>query len=292
MAEIDENKHKIDLAIVGCGPAGLSAAINAKLRNIDFELFGSDVCSPRLNSAPEINNYLGFFDVSGEELKDRFLEHINNLDIELKRAKVDNIYNQGDSYALLTRDEKVEAKSLILAVGVSNEDYLKGEERLVGRGVSYCATCDAPLFKNKDIGVIAYSKEGLEEMEYLSEVVGNIYLFTDFEVEKSLPENVEIIKEEPVAIRGENLVEGIQLEDSTIDVDGVFIFREVTPPDKLMAGLNTSDSHIEVDKNMLTNLDGVYAAGDCTGQPYQLGKAVGEGQIAALNAASYIRENN
>ncbi|MFW5998985.1 MAG: NAD(P)/FAD-dependent oxidoreductase [Halanaerobiaceae bacterium] len=284
-----DKEIKTDLAIVGCGPAGLSAAINAKLRNIDFELLGADFCSPRMYKAPEINNYLGFFEVTGEDLRNKFLDHVKKLDIDIKRARVENIYNQGDTYALLTSDKKVEARSVILAVGVSNEEYLRGEERLVGRGLSYCATCDAPLYRNKKIGVIAYASEGIEEIEFLGELAEKVYLITDLEVEKALPANIEVIHQEPVAIEGDSLVERIKLEKKSVDIDGVFIFREVTPPDKLMNGLNIKDGHIQIDRNMATNLKGVFAAGDCTGQPYQLGKAVGEGQIAALNAAFYLR---
>ncbi|MFW6006967.1 MAG: NAD(P)/FAD-dependent oxidoreductase [Halanaerobiales bacterium] len=284
-----EKSEKTDLAIVGCGPAGLSAAINARLRNIDMKLLGAEFCSPRMYSAPEINNYLGFYDVSGEELRDKFIEHVKNLEIEIERTKVENIYNQGERYALLTRDEKIEAQSVILAVGVSNEKYLEGEERLVGRGVSYCATCDAPLYRNKVVGVLAYAREGIEELEFLAELAEKVYLITDLEVEKSLPSNIEVINQQAEAIKGDNLVERIKLENKDIEVEGVFIFREVTPPDKLMNGLNIINSHIEVDQDMATNLEGVFAAGDCTGQPYQLGKAVGEGQIAALNAAYFLR---
>ncbi|MFW6268636.1 MAG: NAD(P)/FAD-dependent oxidoreductase [Bacillota bacterium] len=284
-----EKSEKTDLAIVGCGPAGLSAAINARLRNIDMKLLGAEFCSPRMYSAPEINNYLGFYDVSGEELRDKFIEHVKNLEIEIERTKVENIYNQGERYALLTRDEKIEAQSVILAVGVSNEKYLEGEERLVGRGVSYCATCDAPLYRNKVVGVLAYAREGIEELELLAELAEKVYLITDLEVEKSLPSNIEVINQQAEAIKGDNLVERIKLENKDIEVEGVFIFREVTPPDKLMNGLNIINSHIEVDQDMATNLEGVFAAGDCTGQPYQLGKAVGEGQIAALNAAYFLR---
>ena len=289
---MSEQEKVFDLAIVGCGPAGLSAAVNADVRNLDFVLLGSDFCSPKLDSAPEINNYLGFRDISGNQLRQNFINHVQEMGIEIKNDKVDNIYDQGEHYTLLARDDNYSARALILAVGVSNEDYLEGEERLVGRGVSYCATCDGPLYKNKDVAVIAYTEEGLEEVDYLNEIADTVYLIPDDNMEDAELTGLDstIINKKPTAITGDNLVEGVKfVGGDEIEVDGVFIFRKVTPPDKLMNGLNTRDSHIEVNSDFKTNLDGVFAAGDCIGRPYQLGKAVGEGQIAALNAASYLR---
>ncbi len=283
-----------ELAIVGCGPAGLSAAINAEIRNLDFVLFGSNYCSPRLRKAPEVNNYLGFYDISGEELINKYMEHIDKMNINIERNRVENIYKQKSGYTLLTREQEIEAKSVILTVGISNEKSLTGEEELVGMGVSYCATCDGPLYKNKTVAVIASTQEGLNEVDYLAEVAEKVYLITDMEIQESdrkkLAKKAEIINKEPTALEGENKIEKIKFKDGSLKVDGVFIYRKVTPPDKLLAGLKTDDEHIIVDKNMATNLDGVFAAGDCTGLPYQIGKAAGEGQIAALEAAAYIQD--
>ncbi|HLV09228.1 MAG TPA: FAD-dependent oxidoreductase [Halanaerobiales bacterium] len=281
-------KKVYDVAIVGCGPAGLSAAVNAKARNLDFIILGSEFCSPKMYKAPEINNYLGFFEVSGEELRQAFLKHVKAMEIKYKREKVDNIFNQGQYYQLISRENIFKANSLVLGVGVSNEKYLKGEERLLGRGVSYCATCDAPLYREKNVAVIAYTEEGIEEANYLTEIAKNVYFIPEFDINSSSVLEAEIIEDKPIAILGDNLVTGVKLENREIDVDGAFIYREVTPPEKLLPGLNTIEKHIEVDENMATNLDGVFAAGDCTGKPYQLGKAVGQGQIAALSAGSYV----
>lgn len=279
-----------DLAIVGCGPAGLSAAVNAKARSLDLIILGSEFCSPKMYKAPEINNYLGFYDLNGQELRQAFLDHIRAMDINIRREKIDNIFDLGQNYQLISRENTFKANSLVLGVGVSNEEYLEGEERLLGRGVSYCATCDAPLYRGKNVAIIAYTEEGIKEADYMTDIAENVYLIPEFDRE-SIPEiKAEIIDDKPMEILGDNLVSGIKLKQGKLEVDGVFIYREVTPPDKLLPGLNTIDNHIEVDDNMATNVKGVFAAGDCTGHPYQLGKAVGQGQIAALSAASYLYE--
>lgn len=280
-----------DIAIVGCGPAGLSAAVNARTRNADFILLGSEFCSPKLYKAEKVDNYLGFQDISGEELRAAFLKHVNQMGISLEHSRVDNIYPQGDYYTLMSRNQTYQAYTVILATGVSYTRFLEGEEGLVGSGVSYCATCDAPLYKGKDVAVIAYTNEGIEEAEYLAEVAGTVYLLPQVEVAEELYySNIKLVKSKPLAIRGKGRVESVELKDRSINVDGVFIFREITPPDRLIYGLELTDRHIKVDENMATNLEGVFAAGDCTGTPYQLGRAVGQGQVAALNAVAYARK--
>jgi len=288
----DKNK---DLAIIGCGPAGLSAAINAKIRNLDFVLHGTDRCSTRLRKAPEVNNYPGFYEISGEQLINKFMEHLKNMEITINRNRVDNIFKQQNGYTLFTRERQVTVNSIIIAVGISNEKTLPGEEEMIGKGVSYCATCDGPLYKNKNVAIIASTKEGIEEVNYLSDIAKKVYLITDSDltgaVTKKISKKAEIIKKKPKAIRGKDKVEKLEFEDGKdINLDGIFIYRKVTPPDKLLNGLKTDDEHIIVNKNMETNLEGVFAAGDCTGHPYQISKAVGEGQMAALQAASYLQE--
>ncbi|MFW6238762.1 MAG: NAD(P)/FAD-dependent oxidoreductase [Halanaerobiales bacterium] len=279
-----------DAAVIGCGPAGISAAINLQIRNKSFILFGGSSCSPKLKRAERIDNYPGFFGVGGKELCQDMLAHLNNMDISIKEERVDNIYNLEDRFSLMSGKETYNASSLILAVGVSNEKYLTGEEELVGSGVSYCATCDGPLYKGKTVAVIAKTEEGLEEAEYLAELAEKVYLLPSFEVDNISEDNIEIIDHSPREIRGESRVEELVLENDILEVDGIFIVREVTPPDKLLDGLEIENKHIKVNNDMKTSIPGVYAAGDCTGTPYQIARAVGQGQVAALNAVSWLRK--
>ncbi len=285
----DQKIH--DVAIVGCGPAGLSAAINVKIRNLDFVLLGVDFCTPKLYKAEKVNNYLGFYNISGQELRKNYLNHVKEMGIEINQGKVDNIYDQGDYYTLTSRDTSYKAYSIILAVGVSNAKYLPGEEDLLGSGVSYCATCDGALYRGKDVAVVAYTNEGIEEAEFLAELVEKVYFVPQFDFAGEFEaDNITIINEKVEKINGEMKVENLVLANSTVDLDGVFILREVTPPDKLLYGLDIENKHLKVNEQMETNLPGVYAAGDCTGIPYQLSRAVGQGQIAGLNASTYARK--
>lgn len=286
-----EEEKIYDLAIVGAGPAGLSAAINAKARSLDFILLGSDQYSLKVKQAPEVNNYLGFPEISGEDLAHNFARHVEKLDIEWEKLRVDNIYDQSSQFALMSNDRTINARSLVLAVGVSNEKTLPGEEELVGKGVSYCATCDGPLYRNKKVAGIVHTEEGVEDITYLADIAGEVYIITDLELKEELTTRVQMVEKSPQEIVGEDQVEGIKLaDDSMLEVDGVFVFRKVTPPDKLMPGLEVVDNHLKVNRKMETTHKGVFAAGDCTGFPYQIAKAVGEGQIAALSAASYIQK--
>ncbi len=288
---LKEEQKIHDIAIVGCGPAGLSAALNVKIRNLDFVLLGVDFCTPKLYKAEEVNNYLGFHNISGQELRKNYLNHIKEMGIEIIQGKVDNIYNQGDYFTLVSRDTTYNAYSIILAVGVSNTKYLPGEEDLLGSGVSYCATCDGALYRGKDVAVVTYTDEGIEEAEYLAELVKNVYFIPQFDFNGEFEaDNITIINEKVKKINGEMKVDNLILANSTVELDGVFIFREVTPPDKLLYGLDIENKHIKVNEQMETNLPGIYAAGDCTGIPYQLSRAVGQGQIAGLNASTYARK--
>ncbi|QTL98702.1 thioredoxin reductase [Iocasia frigidifontis] len=288
---LEENKAKInDIAVVGCGPAGLSAAVNISIRKKSLLLLGAEICSPKLYRAEKVNNYLGYYNLSGEELMKKFIAHIAEMGIDISRSRIDNIYLQDDYYTLASRDKTYHAYTLVLAPGVSNNKYLPGEEELLGSGVSYCATCDGALYRNKDVAVIAYTEEGIEESEYLAEIVDTVYFIPQFDFEDGFNiSNIKTIKDSPLGIEGDVRVEGLRLKKQTIDLDGVFILREVTPADKLLYGLALDEKgHIKVDENMASNLPGVYAAGDCTGTPYQLARAVGQGQVAGLNAVTYV----
>lgn len=148
--------ERYDIAIVGTGPAGLSAAINAKIRNKNFIIFGNKEFSTKLTKAPKINNYLGLPGIKGTELKDSFEKHIKEMHISINYERVNNIYAMGDYYALMVNDKIYEASSVILATGVEYTKPIDGEENLLGKGVGYCATCDAPLYKGKVVTIVGY----------------------------------------------------------------------------------------------------------------------------------------
>ena len=281
---------RMDIAIVGSGPAGISAALNAKIRNKTFKVFGTKEISPKLVKAHQINNYLGFYGKSGKEIRDEFAKHLEAMDIEITEEKINNIYSMGDYFALMGSKNTYEATTVILATGVNFGKPLKGEEEYLGRGVGYCATCDAPLYKDKIVTIIAYNKHEESEANFLAQVASKVYYIPMYKEEVEVDESIEIIKDTPVEIVGEQFVQKLILKNNEIETDGLFILRDSISPGQLVPGLELDKNHVQVDRKMATNLKGCFAAGDIVGIPYQYIKAAGEGNIAALSAVSYLDE--
>ena len=281
---------RIDIAIVGSGPAGISAALNAKIRNKTFKVFGTKEISPKLVKAHQINNYLGFYGKSGKEIRDEFAKHLEAMDIEITEEKINNIYSMGDYFALMGSKNTYEATTVILATGVNFGKPLKGEIELLGKGVGYCATCDAPLYKDKIVTIIAYNKHEESEANFLAQVASKVYYIPMYKEEVEVDESIEIIKDTPVEIVGEQFVQKLILKNNEIETDGLFILRDSISPGQLVPGLELDKNHVQVDRKMATNLKGCFAAGDIVGIPYQYIKAAGEGNIAALSAVSYLDE--
>ncbi len=285
---------RYDIAIVGSGPAGLSAAINGKIRNKNIIVFGNENLSNKLIKAPSIDNYLGFYDISGDELKDKFKAHIENMDIEISSKKINNVYAMGEYFALMSGDEMLEATTVILATGVEYGKPIKGEEEFLGRGVGYCATCDAPLYRDKTVAIIGYNKESEEEANFLNEIASKTYFIPMYKNEglmrasNDLDNSIEVINDRPVQIHGDNLVNKVAFKEKEIDVDGVFVIKDSASPKALVPGIETDGPHIKVDINMKTSIKGCFAAGDCVGKPYSYIKSAGQGQIAALGAVAYL----
>lgn len=280
-----------EIAIIGCGPAGLSAAINVKARGKELIVLGGDFCSPKLHSSPRIDNYLGLPGITGEELRQKFLEHAEKTEIPIVNCRVNSVRNENGRFFLNTGNgTDYTARGVILALGVGVRSTIAGEKEFLGRGVSYCATCDALFFKGKTVAVAAYSKEGEEETQFLSQVCSKVYYIPLYQGlrEGSLGENVEIVFDRPKEIIGEKVVQFLGLEKEQLKVDGIFIIRDSVPVEQLIPGIKVSGNFIEVSRDMASSVEGVYAAGDCTGKPFQLAKAVGEGQIAALSAVKYL----
>jgi thioredoxin reductase (NADPH) len=287
---VDKMSERYDIAIVGSGPAGITAAINAKIRNKKIIIFGYENLSNKLYLAPKINNYVGFPGISGKGLVEKFKEHLDEMDIQITYERVDSIYAMGDYYALMVNDRSYEATALILATGVNFGKPFKGESEFLGRGVGYCATCDAPLYKNKVVTIIGFNKESIEEANYVSELASKVYFvpMLSGDIRLNHNANIEIVNDRPVEIVGDSHVNKVVLKNSELETDGVFILRDNIAPDQLVPGLLVEDGHIKVNKDMETNLAGCYAAGDAVGKPYQYLKSMGEGQVAALNAVSYL----
>ena len=280
--------ERYDIAIIGSGPAGLSAALNAKIRNKKFILFGNSDLSPKLIRAPKVNNYLGFIGKNGADLKNQFMGHLREMDIKITEERINNIYAMGDYFALMVNEKMYEASSIILATGIEYTKPMKGEDEFLGRGVGYCATCDAPLYKEKVVTIIGYNKEAEEEANFVSELAAKVYYVPRYKGEFHLNDSIEVVEDIPVEIQGDMKVTKLIMKNGEIKTDGIFVLRDSISPGQLVPGLKIEDGHIEVDRLMKTNIEGCFAAGDCVGKPYQYIKAAGEGNVAALSAVSYL----
>jgi Thioredoxin reductase len=277
-----------DLAILGCGPAGLSAAVNAMIRNKKVIVIGADLCSPPLHKAQKINNYLGIPGVSGGELLQQFMDHAQAMDMEIVNTKATAINEAEPGYNILVGEEVIAARTLVIATGIPYKATLPREEDFLGKGLGYCATCDGPIYRNKDVLIIAHGQEAEGEANFMAEICSKVYFLPLYAGVGELDRKVELVEGKPAGIIGHDFVEGLELKDGkTIKADGIFVLGGETAPDRLIPGLEISNNHIAVNRNQETNLPGVYAAGDCAGPPYQVAKSVGEGQVAGLNASKF-----
>ena len=286
-----------DCIIVGSGVAGISAALTLKANGKSFLLFGSPDLSEKIEKAERIRNYPGLSNVTGKEFVQALKAQLAEADIEVKTEKVAGVYAMKDKFIVLTQSQQAyESRTVILACGVESVKQIEGEETFSGRGVSYCATCDGFLYKGKTIAVFCTSKRLEHEIGYLADFARKVYLIPMYKNVEIAQENVEIIRKMPVKIDGEERVNKILFAappaeniPAELPVDGVFMLRESVSPAILVGGLETREGHVTVSRDMSTNLKGCFAAGDCTGRPYQYAKAVGEGNVAAHSVSEYVK---
>ena len=280
-----------DTIIIGTGAAGISAALTLKQLNKNFLWIGPKNLSFKINSAEKIRNYPGLSSVSGKEMKEAFLKQINDMEIEILDKQVTGVYDLGDYYSVLCGQDSSDAKTIILGLGVESVKPINGEIELLGQGVSYCATCDGFLYKNKEITVFSTSHEFEHEVTYLASLANHVNLIPLYKDVDINLENVTIFKGMPKSIKKESKKMLLDLGNNNIlESDGIFMLKASISPSVLVPGLEDKDGHIVVDRLCNTNLKGVFAAGDCTGRPYQYAKAVGEGNVAAHSVNHYLSE--
>lgn len=277
-----------DCAVIGSGPAGVSAALTLKILNKDIIWFGNKNLSNKVKCAEKIRNYPGLPNVSGTEMQKAFLSQITEMGIEITEKTVTGVYNMGDHYGILCNQDMFEAKTVILTIGVDSVKPIKGELEFLGRGVSYCATCDGFLYRGKKIAIVCSSKDLEHEIEYLCGLAEEVHLFPLYKNVEVKADNLKIYSEAPKEVRGSQKAEILVLKDSELSVDGIFMLKSAVAPSVLVSGLETVDGHVKVDRACRTNLSGCFAAGDCTGRPYQYVKAAGEGNVAAHSVNEYL----
>ena len=266
-------KDRYDVVIIGGGIAGVSAALTCINRGKTVAVISNGAETSSLYKAEMISNYPGIAAVSGKELSATLLCQLENSGAELIRGRALSVTPLGDSFGVAIGSEFTSCAAVIIAAGITREKLFPGEGEFLGRGVSYCATCDGMLYRGKTVAVIGAREEAGHDADFLESIGCTVLRFK---------------KNGKYEIRGGMKADTLVYGGEEHRVDGVFIIKDTVSVTKLVSGLDYADGAIVTDRQMRTNVPGVFAAGDCAGKPYQLAKAAGEGNIAALSACEYI----
>lgn len=279
---------RYDMAIIGTGPAGISAALTAAVRRLNFLLIGSGKLSEKISRAERIENYPGLPSVSGEAMAAVFRQQLTDAGVAVTEGRVNAVYPMGDYFALQAGEAVIEADTVVLATGIVTDRPLPGEDAFLGRGVSICATCDGALYRGRRIAVVGAGKEAAAEADYLAGIAGEVLYFPVSGPEPDRRDNLTIIREKPEIIEGRLKADTLVTDRQRYDVDGIFVLRDAVRPERLVPGLVTDGPHVKTDLTMGTSVPGLFACGDITGRPYQYIKAAGQGNTAALSAVAYL----
>lgn len=282
------------IVIIGAGPAGISAALYAVRANMDPLVLSNGIGA--LEKAEKIENFYGQ-SLSGKELYEGGIRQAQELGVRIKEAQVLGIRGY-DTFQVLTDTETIETQSVIIATGAKRQaPKIAGLKELEGRGVSYCAVCDAFFYRGKKTVVLGNGDFALHEASELKNAVGEVSILTngmleDFSTEPQYP----VKKDKIVSLNGKERLESITFENGeTMTADGLFVAIGTagsTEMAKQMGAQITEKGHIIVDSNMQTTIPGIFAAGDCTGGLLQIAKAVYEGSLAGIEAGKYVRNLN
>lgn len=280
-----------DLLIIGGGPAGISAALTAANRGRSTLILTNAYSGNPLCRAPLVTNYPGMSAVSGEQMLAQMYEQLHRMELPVVNRKVVQIMNMGTHFACAAGSEVYEGASLLLTVGMMPKAGVAGEADYLGKGVSYCATCDGMLYRGKKTAVLGLSPDAAEEANFLAGIGCEVTYFGKSTRPASLQSAVPFQKALQYRIHGDGAhVSGLEADGYLYPTDGIFILRQSVVADSLIPGLEMAGGHIVVDREMHASIPGVFAAGDCVGKPYQIAKAVGEGNIAALSADRWMEQ--
>lgn len=261
-----------DVIIIGGGPAGVSAALTCLNRGKSAAVIANPVETSSVYKAEHITNYPGIA-ADGKETAEAFHRQLEESGAEIINGRALSVMPFGGSFGVAVGPDFYEGRAVIIAAGITREKLYPGEEEFLGRGVSYCATCDGMLYKGRKVALIGAGEEADRDEQFLRGICAQVLRFK---------ENGRY------EITGTGRVERLRYKGTDYDVDGVFIIKDTVSVTKLLTGLDYEKGGIVTDRRMQTNIPGVFAAGDCTGKPYQIAKAAGEGNIAALSACEYI----
>ena len=275
-----------DIIILGSGPAGLAAAVAARGRNKSVLVAGNPWQDSPLARAERVDNYPGLPGRTGLALLEELYRHASGLGADFVVGKVLALL-AWNGFSLTVGSQVHQGRALILAPGVVRAAKYPGEAEYLGRGVSYCATCDGMLYRNRPVTVVGLAPDAPQEANYLHSL-GCQVVYVAPRQPQGLDETIPYVKAGRLAVRGERTVTGLEADGALLPCAGVFILRRAVAPTDLLPALETEEGGIRVDRRMATSVPGVFAAGDCTGGPLQVSKAVGEGHVAALSACEYL----
>lgn len=287
-------KYDFDCVVVGAGIAGMTSAIYLKRSNVNVLLLDSEAPGGLLNKITSIENYPGFNKITGSELAYKIYEQVTNLGIEVRYGNVLEIKDN-----IVTTDiEQIKTKKVILAIGRKARKLENTNDVL---NISYCALCDANLYKNKIVAVIGYSNSAIEEAIYLSEICKKVIVIgrgSSFKGEQILIEKLNNLKNVETYLdcviknlkKENNVLKEIETNKGNFKIDGMFVSIGYEPNSSFLTNINKENGYIIVDDKMKTNIDYIYACGDIIKKDiYQLTTAVGEATIAAINVKKDIK---
>ena len=275
-----------DLIVLGSGPAGLAAAVAARGRGKTALVIGNRWQDSPLAKAEKIDNYLGLPGRTGYELLEEFQKHAEGAGVEFVVGRAISLM-AWNGFTVTVGSDAYQGRSLIMSPGVVRQTKFAGEQEYLGRGVSYCATCDGMLYRGKDVVVAGRTADAPEEAKYLKSIGCNV-TYTAPKKPEELSDDIPFVQAGKLEIHGDKMVTGVTLDGKEVPCAGVFVLRASLAPTDLLPTLETEGGYIKVDRAMRTNVEGVFACGDCNGAPLQVAKAVGEGHIAGLSACEYL----
>lgn len=280
-----------DVIVLGKGPAGIQAAVYIKRANLNVLVIGKD--GGALSKTDKIGNYFGFTQISGPELLEEGFKHAKALNIELIDEEVTGI-SFGLDFEVTTTKNSYHSKAVILATGSPRATIrIPNLKELEGKGVSYCAICDAFFYRKKIVGVLGHGDYAAQEAHELVNVAEQVVVFTNgLEPVGHFDSRVKFVKNKIKNLVGTDRLQAVTLDDeSTVDVSGLFIaLGSASATDlALKIGALVENNKIIVDEKKQTNVPGLFAAGDCTPGIMQIAKAVGDGCVAGLESIAFIR---
>ena len=266
--------NNFDIIIIGGGIAGVSAATTALNRGKKVAVVTNPPETQNLYKAESVTNYPGIINMSGKDFAELLHRQLNESGATVIMGRALSVMDFGGSFGVAVGNDYYSAKAVILALGITREKLYPGEGEFLGRGVSYCATCDGMLYKGKTVALIGSGHEAELDVEFLRGICKEVLHFST---------------NKPYSISGGMKADTVFDGKEEYKVDGIFVIKDTVSVTKLVEGLEYRKGGIVVDEKMQTNIPGIFAAGDCTGVPYQLAKAAGDGNIAALSACDYLK---